>query len=404
MLRLAFSFSRRYFFARTNKSVINIISGISMLGIASGTAALIIILSIFNGLDNLIRSLIDSFNPDIEITAKQGKFFDTSTLPTQQIGVLPGIAHYSIVLEESGLLEYDGKQFIAQIKGVDQNFEKVTGIDTMMYRGEFNLYKNEIPQAIAGAGVAYRLQMSPSMLSPLKIWFPKQEATYTLDPTEAFNLEVLELGGVFSIQQEYDSKYVFVPVHFIQQLLERPNAASAIEIKLDKHANITEVQAQLSELLGETFSVKNRLEQNEALYKMMQTEKWATIAIFALILVIASFNMIGSLTMLILDKQHDIGVLSYLGGKFRFIRSIFLYNGWLITLGGALIGIFVGGSASYMQQRFELIKFPQEGNYIISSYPVSINASDFVLVILTVYIIGMIINLIPLRLIQSFTR
>lgn len=406
MSGLSFSISRKYFFARTNKHVINIISGISMLGIASSTAALIIILSVFNGLDSLIKSLIDSFNPDIEISVKEGKFFDASVIPDSALSKINGVASYSLVLEESGLLEYEGKQFIAQIVGVDNQYSKVSGIDSMMYKGEFSLYNknNNAPLAIAGAGVAYRLQMAPGMLSPLKVWLPKQEATYTLDPTEAFNLEAIELGGVFSIQQEYDSKYIFVPISFLQSLLERENIVSSVEVKLTENAKADKVQEEIADLFGATFLVKNRLQQNETLYKMMKTEKWATIAIFALILIIASFNMIGSLTMLILDKENDIATLSYLGAKQRFIQKIFLFNGWLITIGGAVIGLIIGGLASFMQLKFEFIKFPQEGNYIIQSYPVGIEASDFVLVILTVYFIGMLINLIPLRLINLFAR
>lgn len=388
----------RYLISKKKQNVINIISLISIIGVAVGTAALIIVLSVFNGFEHLIHSLYNSFDPDIEITIAQGKTFHTDSANMNEITNLNGFAGYAEVLEEVVLLKHEDRQYIATMKGVDNGYEEMTGIDSMMIAGTFTL-ENEMHQfAIIGQGIAYFLSTGPDAVRPLQVYAARRTGRVSLNPERAFNRKLTFPSGVFAIEQEFDSKYFIVPIAFSRSLLEHSkNIVSSIEIDVSPGANLNQVQEKIQEIVGAGFIVKNRYQQNELFYKVMQSEKWAIFLILTFILIIASFNIIGSLTMLIIDKKNDISILRDMGGDRNLISQIFLSEGWLISFVGATIGLFFGVFICWLQKRFELIKLKGSGSFIIDAYPVEIEWLDVTAVFITVLIIGFLAAWYPVK-------
>ncbi|MDF1571728.1 MAG: FtsX-like permease family protein [Bacteroidales bacterium] len=400
-MRFPLYIARRYLFTRKSQNAINIISGISMLGVAVGAMALVVILSVFNGFDEVVKSLFNSFDPDIRITATQGKVF-TPDERFQQVRKLEGVAYFSEVLEENALLKYDERQHIATIKGVDASFINVTGIDSMVYEGEMILKDNNRSYAVVGQGVAYNLQIGLNFINPLFVYMPKRVGRINLaNPDDAFRRQYIFPGAIFAIEQDYDSKYVIVPIEFMRELLDYTSEASAVELKLDPAYNVAETQDRISEILGEGFLVQNRTQQNELFYKVMRSEKWAIFLILTFILVIASFNIIGSLSMLIIDKKNDIRSLRNMGASQKLIGRIFLLEGWLISITGSVIGIVLGTLISWLQDRFELLKLSGSGTFVIDAYPVDLQLGDVLLVWITVLVIGFLAALYPVRQISK---
>jgi len=400
-MRFPLYIARRYLFTRKSQNAINIISGISMLGVAVGTMALVVILSVFNGFDEVVKSLFNSFDPDIRITAAQGKVF-TPDDGFQQVRQLDGVAYFSEVLEENALLKYDERQHIATIKGVDASFINVTGIDSMVYDGEMILKDNNRSYAVVGQGVAYSLQIGLNFINPLFVYMPKRVGRINLaNPDDAFRRQYIFPSAIFAIEQDYDSKYVIVPIEFMRELLDYSSESSAVEIKLDPAYNATETQNRISEILGEGFLVQNRAQQNEIFYKVMRSEKWAIFLILTFILVIASFNIIGSLSMLIIDKKNDIRSLRNMGASEKLIGRIFLLEGWLISITGSVFGIALGTLISWVQDRFELLKLSGSGTFVIDAYPVDLQLGDVLLVWVTVLFIGFLAALYPVRQISK---
>ena len=396
-MRTAAFIARRYLFAKKSQNAINIISTISMLGVGVGAMALVVILSVFNGFDEVVKSLFSSFDPDLQITAVEGKVF----IPDerfQEIREMEGVLYFAEILEENALVKYGERQHIATIKGADESFIKVTGIDSMVYDGKMILKEEQRNYAVIGQGVAYSLQVGLNFINPLFIYVPKRVGSINLaNPDDAFRRDFLFPSGIFAIEQDYDSRYVIVPIDFLRKLLLYSTEVSAIELKLDELFDRAQVERQIEEILGEEFLVKNREEQNELFYRVMRSEKWAIFLILTFILVIASFNIIGSLSMLIIDKKRDIESLRNMGASKQLISRIFLFEGWLISIMGSFFGIALGTAISFIQDRFELLKLTGSGTFVIDAYPVDLKGTDVLLVMITVLLIGFLAARYPVR-------
>lgn len=389
----------RYLKSKKSHNAINIISGISVAGITIGTMALIVVLSVFNGFESLVISLYNIFDPPLKVYPATGKTFDRNTYPWDKISNLKGIKAQTGVIEEKVLLRYGSNQYLATLKGVDDSFLDWTGLDSMMSEGSLMLRFRERPLAIAGQGIAYYLDIKLDNLTrEIEVYAPRRSGPVSLRADQAFNRMDIRPAGIFSVQQDFDSKYMIVPLSFADEVLESPGLLSSVEIALKPGADMKSLQQQISSLTGNSFVIKNRFQQQATLYQVMQTEKWAIFMILGFILFIATFNVIGSLSMLILDKKRDIAILRSLGAPTTLIRRIFLTEGLLVTLSGAMAGLLLGGIISWAQQQFGLIKInTQGGSFLIDAYPVQIQALDFFYVFLVILAIGWIAAWIPAR-------
>jgi lipoprotein-releasing system permease protein len=390
--------AKRYLFAKKKRNAINIISAISVGGVMIGTMALVIVLSVFNGFDKVIKSLINSFDPDLKITLVEGKVFDPAEAYKSKILEMPGVMDISEVLEENALLRYDQRQYIATMKGVDENFSNTSGIDTMIVDGDFILEKDGRPFTVIGQGVAYSLRVGLNFINPLVIYVPERVGKINMaNPTGAFRKFPVYPSGVFGIEQEYDAKYIILPIQNVRELLDYTNEVSALEIKLRDSEDEELVQKQIQNILPANFTVKTRYQQNETFYRIMRSEKWAIFMILTLILLIASFNIIGSLSMLIIDKQEDIISLRNLGADSSAIKQIFLFEGWLISAFGSFLGILLGTGIAWIQEKYEIIQLAGSDSFVLDSYPIDIQLPDILLIWLTVILIGFFAALYPVR-------
>jgi len=390
--------ARRYFLTRKLRNVINIISLISVVGVAVGTMALVVVLSVFNGFEGLIKSTYNAFDPDIKITPAMGKTFVVSEDDRfRQVEKLAGVEVFSKVLEENALIRYDEKQYIGRIKGVEDNFQQLSGVDTMMTNGRFILKENNREFAVVGRGLAYFLSISLNFMEPLNIYVPERGQTAMYNPSEAFSRKYIFPSGIFSTQPEYDKQYVLVPIDFARDLLDYQEEVTSVEIAVAKAHEVTRVEANIEEILGGDFVVQNRYEQHEVFYKVMQSEKWYIFLILTFILIVASFNIIGSLTMLIIDKKTDILILRSLGASLKTIRKIFFLEGWLISFIGASAGVVVGLFICWLQETYGLIRLGTSGAFMVDFYPVDIQWLDIFGVFLTVLLIGFFAAYYPVR-------
>jgi lipoprotein-releasing system permease protein len=397
--KLPFFIAKRYLFSKKSHNIINIISGISVVGVTVGTMALVIVLSVFNGFESLIVSLFNSFNPALSISVKEGKTFHFDDFPADSIKNIPGVFVMTQVIEENALLKYRNKQYIATIKGVSPEFEAMSGLDTMLIDGNFALKTQNQSHIILGAGVAYYLHASLSdPTNPITVFVPRREGNIGMSLEKAFNSRSIFPSAIFSIQQDFDVKYAVVPIDFARELLDYDDEVTAIELGLSAGADNAKIQKQIKNILGEKYEVKNRFEQQVLLYKIMKSEKWAIFFILTFILIIATFNVIGSLTMLILDKKKDIAILHSMGAGKQLIKRIFLIEGIMISIGGAATGLILGGLISWLQQKFGFIGLGSgTGSFVVDAYPVKIIFSDFVLVFITVISIGLIAAWYPVN-------
>lgn len=397
-MNLSFYIARRYLLGKKSQNAINIISGISVVGVSVGTMALVIVLSVFNGFDQVVKSLFSSFDPDIKISVVEGKTFIPGESVSRKILSLPGVAAISEVVEENVLLLYGDKQHIATIKGVDEAFEVVSGIDSMIYEGTMKLKDRNRSYAVVGQGVAYSLRIGLSFIDPLFVYTIDRKARFNMaQPEESIRRDFIYPSGIFSIEQGFDSRYIITSIEFVRELLSYENEVSFLEIKLDPGFAADKVQQQITAIVGPGFYVKNRQQQNELFYRVMKSEKWAIFLILTFILIIASFNIIGSLSMLIIDKKSDIVTLRNMGANRRLIENIFLVEGLLISVIGSLLGMALGTGISWIQQRFGLIKLSGSGTFIIDAYPVQIEAIDILLIWITVLLIGWIAARYPVK-------
>ncbi|NLN30623.1 MAG: ABC transporter permease, partial [Bacteroidales bacterium] len=309
-MKLPLYIAKRYLFAKKSRNAINVISGVSAAGVAVGTMALIIILSVFNGLELLVTAIFNTFDPDLKITAAEGKTFIPDSTKLYLLSATDGIACYSLTLEENAYLKYGDREYIGTIKGVDENYTRVTGIDSTIWEGEFLLSsENRRSWAVPGLGVANFLGIRVNFITPLFIYVPRKSAGSSLDYENAFVRKYIFPSGIFQIEQTYDSKYVYLPLDFTRELIQEEKGVSSIEIKLNANADANRVRKNVNNIFGDDHVIQNRYEQQEIFYKVMRSERLAIFMILTLIIVIASFNIVGSLTMLIIEKERDIEIL-----------------------------------------------------------------------------------------------
>lgn len=391
----------RYLFSKKKQNIINIISGISVAGIIVGTMALVIVLSVFNGFNGLIETFFSNFDPDLKITASRGKMFSPSENRFEEIQNLPGVLHYAEVIEETALLKYGDQQYPAIVKGVPPNYSDYTSIDTLIIDGIFMLQDDGIDYAVVGQGVAYNLGLGLSFVDPIRIFVPKKGHQASLNPAQSLNFDYIFPAGVFSLLEEIDSKYLIVPYHFASRLFESENRVSAVELGIDTGVNSKKLQKEIQGILGDSFHVKNKYQQHDMIFRTIKSEKWASYFILVFILIVASFNMLGSLSMLIIDKKEDLFILRSMGADSKLIRKIFLFEGWLISFFGALIGAMLGIFICWLQIRFELVTLPGAGSFVITAYPVKIVLSDIFLILGIVLGIGFIASWYPVRFISD---
>lgn len=379
-------------------NAINVISGISTLGVFVGSAALIIILSVFNGFENIVLSMYNTFSPEIRIEAREGKTFDPTDTRLQEIRKDPRIINFTEVLQEKALIRYGKGQSIALIKGVSEDFLKdKERLDSTVSSGSFILHENGEDMAVIGSAVQNYLSVNLSDgFRSLDVYSPRKGAASSLNPADEFNVASIYAAGVFSVQQEFDNMMI-VPLGFARKILEEELMVSQIEINTRGNGSVSSLQKDIRQKLGKEFIVKNRSQQNELLYKILNSEKWAIFLILTFVLVIAIFNIIGSLTMLVIDKKKDIAILSSLGAGNRLIRGIFFLEGMMISMLGCLGGMMAGFLFCVLQQTFGFIKMSGT-NLMITSYPVSMKITDFILVFTTVVIVALIASGISSRL------
>jgi len=396
-VKLSLYIAKRYLFAKKSRNAINVISGVSVAGVAVGTMALIIILSVFNGLELMVTSIFNTFDPDLKITAAEGKTFTPDTSKLALMSKVNGVSCYSLTLEENALLKYGDRQFIGTIKGVDENYVKVTEIDSSLWDGEFILSSgNNRPWAVPGIGVANYLGIRLNFITPLFIYVPRPGAGSTINPEDAFNRKYIFPSGIFQIEQSYDSKYVYLPLEFARELIQNEKGVSSIEIKFSDNTDADRVQRNISSIFGKDHIIQNRYEQQEIFYKVMRSERLAIFLILTLIIVIASFNIVGSLTMLIIEKERDIEILRSLGADNNLIRKIFIFEGWLISILGAMAGMIFGFIVCWIQQTYGIVKLSST-TLIIDAYPVVMKLKDFIIVPATVLLIGFWAAWYPVR-------
>ena len=396
-MRLAPFIAKRYIFAKKSHNVINIISAISAIGMAIGTAALIIIMSVYNGFDSLIRSMMGNVEPDLLITPVSGKVFVPEGEVYDWIYDQEAVASMSCVLQEQVFINYDGKQGLAKAKGVDWIYEEETPLREHLVEGEFRLHKGDIPLAAVGASLAYELGLSPRFLAPVEVYFPARDRKISTSNPFA-SLESIKVwpSCTFAVNADVDSELIILPIEKMRELLEYNEEVSAIELRLTTGTGEKEaarLQEEISARLGSGFNVKDRFQQNESLYKMMKYEKAAIYMILLFVIIIIAFNIFGSLSMLIIEKKSDIETLRSLGAQDSLIRRIFVLEGWLISLIGMGAGLVTGIAFALMQQHFGFIKMP--GHFTVQAYPIIISFSDILLTIAGVAVIGYIIAMLP---------
>jgi len=399
-LNLPLFIARRYLFSKKKQNIINIISAISVAGIIVGTMALVIVLSVFNGFNSLIETFFSNFDPDLKITATHGKMFVPADSRFEEIKNLPGVLHYAEVIEEVALLKYGSQQYPAIVKGVPENYSHYTNIDTLIVDGIFMLEDEGMEYAVVGQGVAYNLGLGLSFIDPIRIFVPKKGRQASVNLARSLNFDYIFPSGVFAVLEEIDSRYLIVPYRFAAGLFESENRVSAVELGIDSNANAKRLQREIQEILGESFQVKNKYQQHDLVFRTLKSEKWASYFILVFILIVASFNMLGSLSMLIIDKKEDLFILRGMGADSKLIRKIFLFEGWLITFFGAITGALLGLFISWLQIKFEMVTLPGAGSFVISAYPVQIVFSDILIIIGIVLGVGFIASWYPVRFIS----
>ncbi len=387
-MKLSLYIAKRYLLAKKSRNAINVISGVSVAGVTVGTMALIIVLSVFNGLEMLVNSIFNTVDPELKVSPLGGKTFAADSSKLLLLSSVAGVDCFSVTVEENALLRYGDRQFIGTLKGVDDKFTCVSGIDSSMWDGEFRLRsENGREWAVPGYGVASYLGIRVNFINPLVIYIPDKNASVSSDMSDAFNRKYIFPSGIFQVEQQWDDNYVFVPLEFARDLIGDPHAVSSIEIKLIGDIPLKKVKQEIGALFGDSVVIKDRYEQQELFYKVMKSERLAIFFILTLIIFIASFNIIGSLTMLIIEKKRDVEILRSLGADNNLIRNIFIFEGWLISITGTVVGMIAGLTICWVQQTYGIVKFSSE-TMLIDSYPVVVRLADIITVPAVVLFIG----------------
>jgi lipoprotein-releasing system permease protein len=398
-LNLKFLFAWRYFKAKKSTNAINIIAWISIVAITIGTAALILVLSVFNGFEDLVKTLYSSFYTDLKVLPASGKTITITDAQLKKLRGLEGIKNFSLVVEEKALLQNGEALSLVFLKGVDENYRYVTGVANSVVKGSYNIGNADTAALVLGSGIESAIGIQTDRnLSPLTIYLPKKGEMDLSDPIQSISTGSVIASGTFVIQQDFDNKYAITNIGFMKRLLVfGKDEYSGLEISVIDPLTADMLRKSVAGIFnGKQYSVQTRSEQNQSLYSVMSTEKWVIYAILSLILVVAAFNMIGALTMLVLEKQKDISVLHALGGNNRFIQAIFLNEGMLLALIGGVLGMALALLIVFLQINFKLI--PLTGaTFLIDYFPVKIQLADFMLVGITVFVIAFIASWIPAR-------
>jgi lipoprotein-releasing system permease protein len=395
---LHFLFAWRYFKAKKSTNAINIIAWISITAIIIGTAALILVLSVFNGFEGLVKSLYSSFYADLKISPASGKVMNVSEEQLEKLKGLAGIKNFSLIAEEKALIQNGDYQSVIYLKGVDENYRYVSGVADHLINGEYNLGDQDVPKIILGVGVEGALGIQADK-NPflLKIYLPRKSTSQQINMLEDISNDTIRSSAAFLIQQDFDNKYGITNIDFVKRAAKLDsNEYSQLEISIKNPSQVDDIKESLKTLFGEKYLIQNRYEQNQSLYSIMNAERWVIYGVLCLILVVAAFNMIGALSMLVLEKQKDISVLHALGGNRNFIQKIFLNEGLLLALIGGGLGMLLALLIAWLQLKFHLIPLAG-GSFLIDYFPVKLRLADFLLVGVTVLVIALIASWLPSR-------
>ncbi len=399
-MNISLFIARRYLFSKKSHNTINVISAISVCGIAIATMAMVVVLSVFNGFGGIVEGMFSAFDPDLKITVREGKVFDYDNPLFEEALQVEGIQMISESLEENALFSFDGQQVPVLMKGVSDEFNNMTEMEKLMVDGTFKLREDVVDYTTLGAGLAVSLGARPGFINPIEIYAPKRDVRVNLaNPAAAFTTGYVQIGGVFSLNTpKYDENMAIMPISKVRELLNYTNEVTSLEVKLTPGASLKKVKRQIKNILGEDFLVEDRYEQQRESYRMLQVEKWVTFLILAFILLIAVFNVVGSLSMLIVEKREDINSLRNMGASNNLISRIFLNEGWLITFSGIIAGIATGLVLCLLQQHFGFIRLSDiPGAYIIDAYPVIVKFIDIIVIFAVVSIIGLVTVLYPVN-------
>ena len=404
-MNFPFYIARRYLFSKKSHNAINVISTISVCGVALATLALVCTLSVFNGFQDLVETFFTACDPQLKITAVRGKVFDGQDKRVLQLKKLPEVAVYSESLEDNVMVQYQGRQAMAVIKGVEDNFDQLTPIDSILFgRGDLLLHDEVVDYAIPGIQLLSTLGSGIRFLDPLEIYAPRRGAKVNMaNPSTGFVTgNLFSSGLVFAVNQEkYDASYILTSMNFARKLFQYTTEVSAINLKLKDGADTDAVKKHIQTLLGDDFRVQDRYEQQADTFRIMEIEKLISYLFLTFILMIACFNVIGSLSMLIIDKRDDVVTLRNLGASDRQIVRIFLFEGCMISLFGALAGVIFGLLLCWLQQEYGLISLGDSGSFVVDAYPVSVHASDVIIVFVTVLLVGFLSVWYPVRFLSK---
>lgn len=399
-MNLALYIAKRYLFSKKSHNAVNVISLISICGIAVATAAIICVLSVFNGMTGIHKKTFGAFDPELQITAKYGKVFNTDSIDIQQIKNLESVSLISQSLEENALLKYSERQKPILVKGVSDEFIHLANMESLLIDGQFQLRTGDIDYGVIGAGLAMELGVRPGYLSPLVIYVPKRDVAVNLvNPASSFNQSNVFLSGVFALNQaKYDENMFIISIDLARELLNYENEVTSLDIKLKEGVSLGTAQKEIKKIIGDQFEVKDRFQQQADVYKMVNMEKWVTFLILSIILIIAIFNVVGSLSILIIEKKGDINILQSMGASNKLIERIFFLEGSLIILIGSISGLLLGLGVCFIQQYYGIVKFGSSPElFVMDAYPVEVQTFDVVVVFCSIILIGLLAVLYPVK-------
>lgn len=403
-MNISLKIAKRYLVSKKSHNIINIVSYITMIGVVVAVMAIVCVLSVLNGFSTMIEGSLGAFEPELQIQAVQGKVFKTDSVDIARIKELNGVVGVSESLQENALLKYSDRQKIIFFKGVSDNYELLTDIDSLLIDGVFNLGTEDIPHMVLSGVVAYELGVRPGFISPVEIYVPKREGSVnTLNPATAYNRSQAFVSGVFAVNmEEYDTQMIIIPIAMARELLNYTTEVSSLEIKLENQNNVQTIKKEIAQILGSDFKVLDKYEVHSDLYRMLKVEKWITFLILLIIVSIAIFNIVGALTMIIIEKKEDIKTLKNLGASNQLIYRIFFLEGAGLVLIGECLGVFLGIVICSIQEHYGIIKLASESNMLIYNYyPVVVQFSDVLLVFISIALVGLIAVLYPLHNLKS---
>jgi lipoprotein-releasing system permease protein len=394
-LNLPLFIAKKYFFSKKKRNFINVISIISMAGVAVGTMSLVVVLSVFNGLEGFIRSLYSSFDPDIKVLPVKGKSFVMDSLSLQKINSIEGISFVSEVIEDNAYVKFRDSEMVVKLKGVDQHFLRNERLGGSIVEGNLILENDNLPLAIIGRGVQYTLNISDiNDFYPLQFYYPKRKRSSALNPGQLTNRRNINIGGVFAIEKQYDMNYIVVPLKFASRLMDYGRKRTALEINVSDESNIETVKLKIQDILGASYTVLDSDQQHSSLIMAIKIEKLFVFITFSFIIAVAAINIFFSLTMLAIEKKKDIAVLYALGSGRNLVRSIFLHEGAIISFSGAIVGMILGILLCLVQQQFGIISMGVDTS-VIDAYPVEMKLNDFILSSISIVLITLIFSARP---------